>query len=84
MNNLRPPGRNEHYRYVLYQMQHGAERRAKLIEVIREIGRLAVNRSGMINLRYDPDFKKLLKKGTLCRDRDRLLGGVGRTVVYVA
>lgn len=73
----------EYYRYVLYQMQHGADRRDKLIEVIQEIGRLAVNRRGMINLRYDPDFKKLLKKGTLSRDRDMLPGGVGRTVVFV-
>ena len=84
MDNLRPPTRYDHYQYVLYRMPHGTERRAELVEVIREIGKLAVNRPGLINLRYDPDVQKLLKKGTLRRGRERLLGGVGRTFVYVA
>jgi hypothetical protein len=59
---------------ALYDMPYGAKRRNAILAFLRENSEHAiiVNRHYTINLKYDTDFKKLLKSGNVCRVRDGL------------
>lgn len=43
----------------------GPERRKRLIAYLREHEKIPVNRKWQANTHYDPDLKKLLKKGVI-------------------
>lgn len=59
---------------VLWDMEHGAARRAAIVEALKhsESGRVYVNRRYCVILKKDADFRQLIKKGILVLGRSGL------------
>lgn len=52
-----------------FEMPFGPTRRKAILDRVKEVGCIYVNRKWQLQTKSDPDLKKLLKRGILKRER---------------
>jgi len=62
-------------------MRPGVQRRLALLDHILILDGLYVNGKHTVQVKDDPDLKKMIKNGTLVRTRKYRLRGVGCTIL---
>ena len=61
-------------------MPQGAERRKMILRYLEEHGSIPVNNKWQANTHYDPDLKRLIKKGKIVMKK---MGGTGKRQTYL-